>query len=137
MDLCINGSLDSFRYKYQFTQSLNTKLFILYQIAMGLKFLKDNNIYHIDLKPGNVLITRNYVAKITDFGESFCNDRDLMNEQEVKDFHPGRTLPYTGPELENKQYTEKLDIFSFGMMMSEYIFEDLPIDFMKNNLENL
>lgn len=41
---------------------------------MGIKFLKDNKVYHVDIKPGNILITKNYVAKITDFGESFCAD---------------------------------------------------------------
>ena len=104
---------------------------------MGLKYLKDNKVYHIDMKPGNVLLTRNYVAKITDFGESFCADLSVMNQQDINNFRPGRTLPFAAPELDEKIYQDKLDIFSFGMMMSEYIFEELPIDYMKNNLEEL
>lgn len=55
----------------------------------------------------------------------------------MNNFKPGRTLPYAAPELDEKVYQEKLDIFSFGMMMSEYIFEELPVDYMKNNLEEL
>jgi serine/threonine protein kinase len=42
MDICSNSSLDFFRNRFQTTQSLNTRLFILYQIAMGIKYLKDN-----------------------------------------------------------------------------------------------
>jgi len=49
-------SLDQFKSLYWSTISLNTKIFILYQTAQGLKFLKDNNIAHLDLKPGNILV---------------------------------------------------------------------------------
>lgn len=49
-------SLDQFKMTYGATISLNTKIFILYQTAQGLKFLKQNNIFHLDLKPGNILV---------------------------------------------------------------------------------
>jgi len=49
-------SLDQFKMLYWPTISLNTKIFILYQTAQGIKFLKDNGIYHLDLKPGNILV---------------------------------------------------------------------------------
>lgn len=37
---------------------------------MGLNFLKKHSIVHIDLKPGNVVLGKNLVARIIDFGES-------------------------------------------------------------------
>lgn len=49
-------SLDQFKILYSPTISLNTKIFILYQASQGVKFLKDNQIYHLDLKPGNILV---------------------------------------------------------------------------------
>ena len=39
--------------------SLNTKLFFLLQISLGTLFLKNNDICHLDLKPGNILIGHN------------------------------------------------------------------------------
>lgn len=49
-------SLDQFKAFYSPTMSLNTKIYILYQIAQAVKFLKDQGIYHLDLKPGNILV---------------------------------------------------------------------------------
>lgn len=53
--------------------SLETKLIILKYLAQGLKFLKDQGIYHLDIKPSNVLFGSTHV-KITDFGESYHRD---------------------------------------------------------------
>ena len=36
--------------------SMMTKAFILYEIVVALRFLRDNSIVHVDLKPQNVLI---------------------------------------------------------------------------------
>ena len=67
---------------------------------MGVKFMKDRNTYHIDLKPGNVLVSKNLIVKITDFGESICPN--IMTQNELQEFVPGRTMPYAAPELDKK-----------------------------------
>jgi len=38
-----------------------------------------NGIYHLDLKPSNILIGPNLFIKICDFGESFCASIDEKN----------------------------------------------------------
>jgi serine/threonine protein kinase len=38
------------------------------QTVQGLRFLRDNEIVHLDLKPHNLLIGRGLQLKITDFG---------------------------------------------------------------------
>ena len=91
---------------------------------MGIKFLHDKKTYHIDLKPGNVLVSKNFIVKITDFGESICPD---IMKNELSDFIPGRTMPYAAPELDKKEYNEKIDIYSYGMMLHEYLFDDFPV----------
>jgi serine/threonine protein kinase len=58
-----------------------TKFFLLYQIVVGLRFLRDNHIVHIDLKPQNVLIkivgdgmmNSHVLVKLIDFGESYSD----------------------------------------------------------------
>ena len=58
-----------------------TKFFLLYQIVVGLRFLRDNHIVHIDLKPQNVLIkivgdgmmNSHVIVKLIDFGESYSH----------------------------------------------------------------
>ena len=53
-----------------------TKLFFLFMVVIALRFLRDNSIVHIDLKPENVLIkivgdgrqSVHYLVKLIDFG---------------------------------------------------------------------
>ena len=64
-----------------------TKLFFLFEIVIALRFLRDNSIVHIDLKPENVLIkivgdmrqNVHYLVKIIDFGESYSSKIDQIS----------------------------------------------------------
>ena len=50
--------------------SIFSKVVIMTNIIYGLKFLHSGCITHMDLKPGNVLMDRNMVTKLIDFGEA-------------------------------------------------------------------
>jgi serine/threonine protein kinase len=50
--------------------TLNSKLIYLKFIAQSIKFLKDHKVYHLDLKPLNILWNGNH-TKLTDFGEAY------------------------------------------------------------------
>lgn len=50
--------------------SLHSKLTYLKYLAQGIKFLKDHDIVHLDIKPTNLLFGSG-VVKLTDFGESY------------------------------------------------------------------
>ncbi|CAD8165340.1 unnamed protein product [Paramecium pentaurelia] len=143
MEFYQHTSLDNFRSKFQTTQSLNTRLYILFQIAHALRYLSYYGVIHNDLKPGNILIAKHYNAKLTDFGEAMYKKGDQVLIQGGD----GRTLPFAAPEsLPEEQNTSqsnqskidhKSDIFSFGILMYEFLFEQYPIDFKKSNLSNL
>ena len=45
---------------------------IIMGICHGLHYLHQKNIVHVDLKPANILLDNNLVAKIADFGLSRC-----------------------------------------------------------------
>lgn len=45
-------------------------------ICEGLHYLHQNNILHLDLKPGNILLDEDMMPKITDFGLSRCFEED-------------------------------------------------------------
>ncbi len=67
IEYCPQKSLATYRTKNKEFMTLNTKLTFLKYIAQGVKFLKDHNICHLDLKPSNILFG-NFYVKLIDFG---------------------------------------------------------------------
>jgi serine/threonine protein kinase len=82
-------------------------------IARGIMFLHKSNppIIHRDLKPDNILLDHANVPKLADFGVS----REKIATQEMTRIG---TPSYCAPEiLKGEKYSEKVDIFSFGMIL--------------------
>ncbi|KAL4456275.1 hypothetical protein ABPG74_014236 [Tetrahymena malaccensis] len=135
MDIYQYKSLDILKLQFSQTMSLITKLYIMWQISQGIQFLTSKNISHLDLKPANIVISKGYLAKIIDFGEAYhpvvCNGNP--------NYKPGRTLPYTPYcDSRDRQTSYKnFDIFSFGMILSEIVFDTFPVDFKRGALEKL
>jgi Ca2+-binding EF-hand superfamily protein len=108
---------------------------IMYQIALGLKYLEEFGIMHRDLKPENILLTKysdNPTVKIMDFGLSKILGR---NEKALEGFG---TLNYIAPEvLVRKPYDKKIDIFALGVVLYFILSKTLPFDDANNDEENI
>jgi DNA-binding beta-propeller fold protein YncE len=107
--------------------SLQQKLKILYDVALGVQYLheRDKPILHRDLTARNVLLTKDLRAKIADLGQAIVkqyNHRQYMSQA------PG-TLCYMPPEVLkfNPKYDQSIDIFSFGVLILHTISELLPV----------
>ena len=68
MDWYMHKSLDLYKRNNSITMSLLTKLYLLCQVVQGLRFLRDNNIVHMNMKPQNVLVGKRLLLRLTDFG---------------------------------------------------------------------
>jgi serine/threonine protein kinase len=97
------------------------KVEILLQIVGGMIYLHSLTppIIHRDLKPSNILLDKNNQnVKLCDFGSS-----KTIAQQKTMTGNVG-TLTYMSPEvLRHKSYSEKCDVYSFGIIMYELFFE--------------
>ena len=80
----------------------NFMRFFIKQVVHGLEVLERNELVHFDLKPDNMLITRNLKLKLSDF--SFLIN---LNEEKGKIKIPERTEGYLSPEFYKFKENEK------------------------------
>ena len=85
-------------------------------VANGMAYIHFNNMLHRDLKPGNVLLDAQWVAKVADFGTSFdaaekgagSSGGDIQG-----------TPPYMAPEIVKRHaYDKPVDVWAFGCMLA-------------------
>ena len=98
----------------------------LFQIADGMTFLAERNIYHGDLASRNVLLTDRLSAKVSDFGLSRRLYTNVDDPQSAMKRTPsGKTLPmpwqWLALEVLMNQtlLPEKSDVWSYGILTWE------------------
>ncbi|XP_066336997.1 uncharacterized protein [Miscanthus floridulus] len=95
---------------------------IIKGICQGLRYLHlelKNPIYHLDLKPGNILLDKNMIPKIADFGLSRLFG--VENTKKTLRDDVG-TRGYMPPEyIDNHVISKEYDIFSLGVIMLKII----------------
>lgn len=68
MELLTEGNLNEFVRCRNRSISLLSKIYLLFSISMGLRYLDNYKIVHLDIKPNNIMIAPGLLVKIIDFG---------------------------------------------------------------------
>ncbi|XP_054879831.1 mitogen-activated protein kinase kinase kinase 12-like isoform X2 [Poeciliopsis prolifica] len=120
MEYCAQGQLyEVLRAGRQITPSLLMDWAM--GIAGGMNYLHLHKIIHRDLKSPNMLITYDDAVKISDFGTS-----KELNDKSTKMSFAG-TVAWMAPEvIRNEPVSEKVDIWSFGVVLWEMLTGEVP-----------
>lgn len=98
---------------------------IAIQISMGMEAAHNQHIVHRDIKPQNIMISREGKAKITDFGIAKATDSESGGSEDVI----MGSIHYTAPELiRGGDGDEKSDIYSLGISIYEMLTGTVPFD---------
>lgn len=67
-DFINHPNLYEYCKKFHLSNSFHTKIFFSILIAQGIRYLRDYNIAHLDLKPTNIMTNKKLNLKLIDFG---------------------------------------------------------------------
>ena len=123
-EYCAKGSLCDLLLNHDIKIEFSKKLQIMIDSAAGMCYLHDSNpvILHRDLKSDNLLVTYDWSIKVADFGLSrFRSEQKQMTQV--------GTPMWMAPEvIKGEKYTEKADVYSFGIIIWEIMTRLEPYD---------
>ena len=93
------------------------------QVARGLSAAHTRNIVHRDVKPSNIIITRENVAKIVDFGLA----RMVATANATQSISNTGTLPYMAPEqILGEAIDQRVDVWALGVVLVQMLTGSHP-----------
>ena len=93
------------------------------QIASGLEAAHESHIIHRDIKPQNIIVSRNGNIKVTDFGIAKAATSNTLTSGAMGSVH------YISPEQARGGYSdERSDIYSLGITMFEMVTGRVPFE---------
>ena len=96
---------------------------IAIQVAQGIEAAHNHHIVHRDIKPQNIIISKEGKVKVTDFGIARAASSNTINSNAMGSVH------YISPEQARGGYSdERSDLYSLGITMFEMVTGHVPFE---------
>jgi serine/threonine protein kinase/tetratricopeptide (TPR) repeat protein len=121
MDYVEGVPIDEYCGLHQLSSRARLQLFL--SVCAAVRYAHQNMVIHRDLKPGNILITKDGVPRLLDFGIAKLLNPELLQTPLVTrtEWRP-MTLEYASPEqVRGEPITETSDIYSLGVLLYELL----------------
>lgn len=108
--------------------SVRSRLQLFLSVCAAIRYAHQNLVIHRDLKPGNILITKDGMPRLLDFGIAKLLNPELLQTPLVTqtEWRP-MTLEYASPEqVRGGPVTEASDIYSLGILLYELLTGSRP-----------
>ncbi|GBC03893.1 hypothetical protein RclHR1_00540003 [Rhizophagus clarus] len=124
LEFCGDGNLRDYVANSKEYIPYDEKIDVLHQIIKGLKCIHDAGKVHKDFHSGNILCDNVGIGIITSISDlGLC--RPATEQSEGEKIYG--VMPYIAPEvLRGKKYSSAADIYSFGIVMNEFLSEEYP-----------
>ncbi|CAK9870173.1 unnamed protein product [Sphagnum jensenii] len=121
-EFVLHGSLENLLFQstnFFMPMPWNRRVDVAVDAACGLTFLHDHQVINRDIKPSNILVDHNFVAKLSDFGLARMGPKGDNTHVTTRVLG---TWEYAAPEyIRTGHLTLQSDIWSFGIVLLELL----------------
>ncbi|GJD06453.1 Probable serine/threonine-protein kinase [Galdieria sulphuraria] len=117
------GTLFDILHRYRVPMNWSLMKRMALDVCRGMTYLHASKLLHRDLKSSNLMLDDHFTVKVGDFGLT----RLIATQTQGPMTGQCGTFQYMAPEvLANQPYSEKADVYSFGIILWEMVAKQLP-----------